>query len=284
MFMRNVTRLAGDNYKESVILGKDQKVDFVRDGKPRKRKEDISRPVQRNLNYRNAQTWFRLNAITNFSNGDLFGTLTYDDDFLPETIEDAEKELRLFIKRVNRARAKRNIEPVKYMAVIEGRYEKRLHHHFIMDNKLSRDEIESLWCKGRGKNKLSLGIANVRRISKQRVYGKYVPGIEVIAAYLTKEFKQENRKGKRKWFASKGNMKKPVTARTQNFKYTRSMIDKWIANDEVVEQLEKNNQDWELIEFERVNPETNQKELVKYDYRYDEFRGPRLYYRMRRRI
>lgn len=285
MFMRNVQMLAGDKYKEGVILGKEIPVDLIRGGKPRKRKDEVSRPVQKNLNYRNAQKWFRLTAITNFKDGDYLGLLTYNSDHYPKNIEAAEKEFRLFIQRVNRLRKKKGISPVKYMAVIEGRGEsKALHHHFIMDNELNRDEIEELWTKGRGKNKVPIGIAGVKIIQKQKSFGRYVPGIEVFAAYLTKEFKEENRKGVRKWFSSKGNLKKPIVARTQNFKYTQAMLNKWIANNDVEEQLERNNPDWELIEFLRVNPDTGCKETVKYDLRGDEFVGLRLYYRMRRRL
>lgn len=284
MFMRNVQMMAGDKYKEGVILGKEIPVDLIKGGKPRKHKEEISRPVQRNLNYRNAQKYFRLTGITNFVNGEYFGTYTFNDDHLPDSLELAEKQFRLYVQRVNRARKKLGLSAMKYMGVIEGKNEGRLHFHIIMDNLLDRDTLEELWSVGRGKNKESLGNVNIKIIRNQKMFGRLVPGIEVIATYLTKEFKEENRKGKRKWFSSKGNLKKPIVSRTQNYKYTYSMINKWIANNDVDEQLEKNNPDWELVEFERINPETGYKELVKHDLRGDDFVGVRLYYRMRRRI
>ncbi|MDN5446290.1 MAG: hypothetical protein L0F86_02725 [Lactococcus lactis] len=133
-YMRNVAISADDKYRECSILNKSVSVDLVRNGKPRKKKENASRPVQRNLNVRKAQQWFRLSAIANFSEGDYTAEFTFAPEFQPETVEDCEKEIANLIKRINRARQKKQLPKMKYMGVIEGKTKGNLHFHLIMDN------------------------------------------------------------------------------------------------------------------------------------------------------
>ena len=188
------------------------------------------------------------------------------------------REITNFIKRINRARKKKDLPKMKYMGVIEGKNTDKLHFHLLLDNLLNRDEIDDLWTKGRGKNKKSIGFTNIEKIKTQ--YG--IDGVIVKANYLTKEFKLENQKGKRKWFASR-NLKKPVVERAQNWKYTDSKIARLLESEQLESQLEKDNPGWELIEFPRKNPETQKDELVKLDIRENEYLGTLIYYRMRRR-
>ena len=278
MYLRNISISADDKYRECSILGKSVPVDLVKGGRPRKRKENASRPVQKNLNYRNAQKWFRLSAVANFSEGDYTGEFTFAPENRPGSIEECEKEITNFIKRINRARKKKDLPKMKYMGVIEGKNTDKLHFHLLLDNLLNRDEIDDLWTKGRGKNKKSIGFTNIEKIKTQ--YG--IDGVIVKANYLTKEFKLENQKGKRKWFASR-NLKKPVVECAQNWKYTDSKIARLLESEQLESQLEKDNPGWELIEFPRKNPETQKDELVKLDIRENEYLGTLIYYRMRRR-
>ncbi|MGB4793216.1 MAG: hypothetical protein WBP35_07895 [Lactococcus chungangensis] len=278
MYLRNISISADDKYRECSILGKSVPVDLVKGGRPRKRKENASRPVQKNLNYRNAQKWFRLSAVANFNEGDYTGEFTFAPENRPGSIEDCEKEIANFIKRINRARKKKDLPKMKYMGVIEGKNTDKLHFHLLLDNLLNRDEIDDLWTKGRGKNKKSIGFTNIEKIKTQ--YG--IDGVIVKANYLTKEFKLENQKGKRKWFASRS-LKKPVVERAQNWKYTDSKIARLLESEQLESQLEKDNPGWELIEFPRKNSETQKDELVKLDIRENEYLGTLIYYRMRRR-
>ena len=234
MYLRNIAISADDKYRECSILGKSVPVDLVKGGRPRKRKENASRPVQKNLNYRNAQKWFRLSAVANFSEGDYTGEFTFAPENRPGSIEECEKEITNFIKRINRARKKKDLPKMKYMGVIEGKNTDKLHFHLLLDNLLNRDEIDDLWTKGRGKNKKSIGFTNIEKIKTQ--YG--IDGVIVKANYLTKEFKLENQKGKRKWFASR-NLKKPVVERAQNWKYTDSKIARLLESEQLESQLEK---------------------------------------------
>ena len=278
-YMRNIALSADDKYRECSILGKSIAVDLVRSGKPRNRKENASRPVQKNLNIKKAQQWFRLSAIANFSEGDYTAEFTFAPEFKPETVESCEKEIANLIKRINRLRQNKKILKMKYMGVIEGKTNGNLHFHLFMDNLLNRDEIDDLWSKGRGRNKKSMGWTRIDKIKSQNG----ADGVVVKARYMTKEFKQENQKGKRKWFASR-NLKKPVVERAQNWKYTDSKLTRLIGNDELEIQLEKDNPGWELIEFPRKNPDTQKDELVKLDIQENEYLGLIIYYRMRRRI
>lgn len=278
MYLRNIAISADNKYRECSILGKSVPVDLVKGGRPRKRKENASRPVQKNLNYRNAQKWFRLSAVANFNEGDYTAEFTFAPEFKPKSVEECEKEIKNFIKRINRARNKKNLPKMKYLGVIEGKTSDNLHFHMILDNLLNRDEIDDLWTKGRGKNKKSIGFTHINKIKSQNGQD----GVIIKANYLTKEFKLENQKGKRKWFSSR-NLKKPVVERSQNWKYTDSKIARLLENDELEQQLEKDNAGWELIEFPRKNPDTQKDELVKLDIRENEYLGTLIYYRMRRK-
>ena len=272
MYLRNIAISADDKYRECSILGKSVPVDLVKAGRPRKRKENASRPVQKNLNYRNAQKWFRLSAVANFNEGDYTAEFTFAPEFKPKSVEECEKEIKNFIKRINRARNKKNLPKMKYLGVIEGKTSDNLHFHMILDNLLNRDEIDDLWTKGRGKNKKSIGFTHINKIKSQNGQD----GVIIKANYLTKEFKLENQKGKRKWFASR-NLKKPVVERSQNWKYTDSKIARLLENDELEQQLEKDNAGWELIEFPRKNPDTQKDELVKLDIRENEYMDTIIY-------
>ena len=55
----------------------------------RKGKEKLTAPKQRNLNAKRAKRYFCLLLKTNFTEGDIHVTLTYNAKFLPETIEQA---------------------------------------------------------------------------------------------------------------------------------------------------------------------------------------------------
>lgn len=279
MYLRNVAISANDKYRECSILGKSVTVDLVKGGRPRKRKESASRPVQKNLNIRNAQKWFRLSAVANFKEGDYAAEFTFAPEFKPENLEECEKEIKNFIKRINRARNKKKLPKMKYLGVIEGKTSNNLHFHMILDNLLNRDDLDDLWTKGRGKNKKSIGFTAINKIKNQNG----IDGVIIKSNYLTKEFKLENQKGKRKWFSSR-NLKKPVVERSRNWIYTDSKIARLLENEQLEMQLELDNEGWELIEFTRRNPETEKEELVKLDIRENEYLGTLIYYRMRRII
>lgn len=111
----------------------------------RKKKEKVTIPKQKVLNDKRAKRTFCQLVKTNFGEGDLHLTLTYNAKFLPEKVEDAEKEVRNYLRRVARLRKKKNLPPLKYIFITEqGVQSKRIHHHVILNGGLSRDEVELL--------------------------------------------------------------------------------------------------------------------------------------------
>lgn len=167
----------------------------------RKKKEKVTIPKQKILNDKRAKRTFCQLVKTNFGEGDLHLTLTYNTKYLPEKVEDAEKEVRNYLRRVARLRKKKNLSPLKYIFITEqGVQSKRIHHHVIINGGLSRDEVELLWRRPKRKGQQqgeALGDCNADRL---RTDDK---GLERLASYLAKD-----PKGRKRWTPSQ-NLKKP---------------------------------------------------------------------------
>lgn len=144
-------------------------------------------------NDRRAENHFRRKAECNFGRQDYFLTLTYKGQ--APTMEQARKDFRNFMARVNRARAKKGLGRVKYMAVIEaGNKSGRAHHHVLIEGGLSRDELEEIWGKG---------FANCDRL---QVSGD---GLKAVCKYMLKAAGTEQRaKDQKRWMCSR-NLKEP---------------------------------------------------------------------------
>ncbi len=148
--------------------------------------------AQRNLNDKNARKRLERLINTNFSDGDYWITLTYEPGKEPKDIDDALKNIRNYIKRINYRRKKENIGKAKYIYVTEyaAKGKKiRCHHHLIMDSALPMDMIEKLWDKGRRNN--------IRRTATDEC------GLSGLAQYLSKD-----PNGNKRWCAST-NLKRP---------------------------------------------------------------------------
>lgn len=167
----------------------------------RKKKEKVTIPKQKVLNDKRAKRTFCQLVKTNFGEGDLHLTLTYNAKYLPEKVEDAEKEVRNYLRRVARLRKKKNLSSLKYIFITEqGVQSKRIHHHVIINGGLSRDEVELLWRRPKKKGQQqgeALGDCNADRL---RTDDK---GLERLASYLAKD-----PKGRKRWTPSQ-NLKKP---------------------------------------------------------------------------
>lgn len=160
----------------------------------RRRKKDNS-TAQRNLNDRNARKQLERILNANFGEGDLWITLTYDEEHLPEDMAEAVRNMQKFISRVNYQRKKRGLPAAKYVYVTEHdeEHETRWHHHIVMDGAMDRDTVEACW-KLRSRNQIR----------------KVVPdenGLTGLAKYITKDG-YKRKKNERRWNASK-NLKKP---------------------------------------------------------------------------
>lgn len=149
--------------------------------------------AQQRMNDKRAETHFRRKAETNFTRSDYFLTLTYAGQ-APD-MEQARKDFRNFICRVNRRRARKGLGPCKYMAVIEaGNKNGRAHHHALIEGGLSREELEDIWGKG---------FANCDRLVKGH------DGLKGVCAYMLKAAGgQARQKDAKRWSCSR-NLKEP---------------------------------------------------------------------------
>lgn len=109
----------------------------------RRKREKVTAPSQKNLNDKNARRYLRQLAKANFTSQDLHVSCTYKPEYLPATIEEAEKEVGKFIRRIQYRRKKNGQEPIRYIIITEGGDGKRIHHHIIMSG-MDRDELEDL--------------------------------------------------------------------------------------------------------------------------------------------
>lgn len=213
---------------------------------PRTKRGNGSRPAQKNLNDRKARRYLNNLIDANFGKDDLWCTFTYDDEHLPEDIEDAQRIFRNFIRRVNRVRKKEGKNNVRYICVTEYRDEEgkevRCHHHVIMEGDCDRDQLETLWKHG-------------RRNQTRRISPDPDTNMAGIANYITKTAKDPNRrKGAKRWSSSK-NLKKPIVTRSMS-KFSRRAVTR-MACDEVClkEKLCRAYPKYRLIDAEvRTNP------------------------------
>lgn len=176
---------------------------------PRGEKTKISSPKQRALNDKNAKRHLAMLVNTNFTDDDLVSHLTYDQDHLPASPEEAMRDVTNFIRRIKTARKRKALPDLKYIAVVEYRDPEdskpgvRIHHHIIMSGGLSRDEVERIWKKGR---------CNTDRLQADEA------GYEGLARYISKD-----PRGSKRWCQSK-NLKQPEV-HVNDFKYSRKRVE-----------------------------------------------------------
>ena len=169
----------------------------------RKKKEKESQRKQKNLNDKNAKKHLIRLLNTNFTDKDLSVTLTYDKENLPQTEEEAKKDVSNYLRRIKTYRKRQGLEDLKYIAVIEykehgeGKKAIRLHHHIVISG-VDRDIAEQLWKKGR---------ANADRLKADEF------GYEGLARYISKD-----PKGNKRWTQSR-NLKQPII-KVNDYKYS----------------------------------------------------------------
>lgn len=120
-------------------------------GKRTKRKP--STEVQKKLNQRHREEKLRRLLHNNFTPEDLEIHLTYRGE-QPGSDEEAARNLRNYIRRVQRLRKKMGLPPLKYIAVTErGKRGGRYHHHITVSGGIDRDTLESMWEHGRANSR-----------------------------------------------------------------------------------------------------------------------------------
>lgn len=139
----------------------------------RRKKAKPTSEVQKKLNQHNAENNLIRILNANFTKRDLRFDLTYKPEHLPETNEQAQKELQNFLRRLKRYRKTHNLPPLKYVAVSErGSRSGRYHHHLVINGGVEMSELTRLWGKG---------YTAIKPLQFDSV------GLVGIAKYLTKE-------------------------------------------------------------------------------------------------
>ena len=196
---------------------------------------------QKNVNDRNSKKKLIRLIHENFYTGDYWCTLTFKDE--PEDLETAEKLSKNFFRRINRARKKKGLENAKYVYVIEeGTYgTERFHLHMIMDNGLSKEEVEQKW---------GLGLVNIRTLN----YYKEENFIGVCK-YMMKDEETYKRtafrlKGKRRWGSSKGNLVIPKPSKNRTKMSKKKVMNMVLHQDGIGEKLERDYPNYQFKEVE----------------------------------
>lgn len=156
--------------------------------------------------YNDKCSWKELELwlASNFGSHDLVLTPTYGKAHLPESREDANKNVRKYLKDVRKVRRKRG-EDLKYVYVTEGWHgksedewfggdgeleDRRLHHHVVINGVGPGDleELQSLWQGG--------GYVRIEPVD--------VHYYRELAKYLTKEAREfgRARPGEKTWVRS----------------------------------------------------------------------------------
>lgn len=209
----------------------------------RYKKKNETRKTQKNLNDRNSKKRVMRLVHENFYPGDYFCTLTFRNEVLPKCLEDAQRLSSNFFKTINRLRKRKGIDNAKYIYVIEeGAYgTERFHLHVIMDNGLSKGEVEEKWGHG------AVTIRTLNYYKDENFIGlcKYI--VKDEETYKKTAFRL---KGKKRWGSSKGNlvMPKPSPNRTKISK--RKVMDMVMDQDSIAEMLEREYPNYQFREAE----------------------------------
>ena len=213
--------------------------DMIRRYKQKKRSGTSEN--QKNVNDRNSKKKLIRLIHENFYTGDYWCTLTFKDE--PEDLESAEKLSKNFFRRINRARKKKGLENAKYVYVIEeGTYgTERFHLHMIMDNGLSKEEVEQKW---------GLGATTIRTLN----YYKEENFIGVCK-YMMKDEETYKRtafrlKGKRRWGSSKGNLLIPKPSKNRSKMSKKKVMNMVLHQDGIGEKLERDYPNYQFKEVE----------------------------------
>ena len=200
--------------------------------------------AQKNLNDKNARKYVERLINENFTDRDIWITLTYDDEHLPPDgdIDAAIKNMQNYIRRINYQRKKQGFGNCKYIYVTEYNPDEeiRWHHHLVMDGDLDMDAVEKAWkCGSRNE---------VRRLEKDKF------GLSGMANYIVKE--KERVKSEKRWNSSQNltqprirvvHSKRPAAG--GNYKQIGSFVDGMVKNRESIpEQLAKWYPDYEFTD------------------------------------
>ena len=217
MGYRRRTTVSGPRIDAEVfpVFGRQQR------GELRRAKQQITREAQQRANDERSRIHLIQLVEANFTEKDISIGLSYAGTAPdPERID---KDIRNFIGRVRRTRARMGLDELKYIYAIggdempaAGYSGKRPHIHMILNGGIDRDTLEQIWGKGR---------ANADRLQPRD------EGLGGIAVYFTRQKQDRPEKpGVRKWRGSRD-------ARMPNSRVRRIAYDFRNEAKEVMEKL-----------------------------------------------
>lgn len=198
-----LTRARGVYATKEIVYGNNMDVEiypeFTRREAENLPKVDKAKERERmkGLNGRKARKYFRRLCECNFTDGDLWITLTYTK--VPESIEQAVACMHNFIRNLNGKRKRLGLPNARYIYITESVSEDeervRVHHHLLMDGLLDMTSVLSMWKYG-GRN-------------ESRYLKTDENGIAGAAEYMSKSAADtKRRKYEKRWTASR-NLIKP---------------------------------------------------------------------------
>lgn len=218
-YTRGKRTLCGEEYMEVDLYPITPEEHAARRGK----KTKPSSERQKKRNARRSHRWKVQKANANFTIMGFYLTLTYIDTFLPESMEQAQRDLRNYIRRVKAAVEKLYglSAEVRVMAVTGcGRKTQRYHHHLLIEcpgltmrqNADFRQLLEDKWAvRWPDGNVESLGTANADRLNLQN-------RLDDLITYFGKH-------GDMRWYETR-NLKLPVEKTPNDTKWSRKQLRK----------------------------------------------------------
>lgn len=157
----------------------------------RRRKAKPTSEVQARLNQHNAEQQLIRILNANFTKTDIEIHLTYTDENMPDTPEQAARDAQNFIRRVKRLRKRMGLSELKFVNVPAGGVDgTRFHFHITMSGGIDRSALEELW---------GYGYANSRKLQFNK------NGVEGLARYVARQFSEckEKMAFKKRWTGSR---------------------------------------------------------------------------------
>lgn len=257
MFIREKKTDCG-RYREADIIPRTDNAEKAARGK-RGKKKKVTEPKQRDLNDKNAKRYLVQLGNGNFTIGDLHVSCTYSSKYLHESIEEAEKIVANYLRRVAYRRKKLLLPPLKYILVTEYKFSKdgetivRVHHHIIMNGGLPRDDVELMWTaqrinwkKAEKDQEYRAGIEQMGWVNADRLQMNE-NGIEALCKYIVKE-----PKGKKRWSSSR-NLKRPMEHPPADSKYSRAQVERLAKSDDCGKEFfEKQFPRYDIVDIQPV--------------------------------
>lgn len=114
-----------------------------------RRKAHATSEVQKKYNQKLAENKLTYIINENFNENDIEMGLGFDDEYLPESYEEALKHIQNFIRRIKYYRRTHGLSELKYVYVVQkGERRGRWHYHMILSGGMSRDMLERMWRMG----------------------------------------------------------------------------------------------------------------------------------------